>query len=111
MKPKKPKKFKPRIKVAPPSQRHRSAMDYDRKQLKEDLNKALKSIGLDDTLVVDEVMPTELEEKIKNFRVDGLTFDDWLDKCKNDMNEAIKEPPRKHWFDSFMSIFGFRRNK
>jgi hypothetical protein len=41
---KKPKKVKPRIKVAPPSKRHKSIKDYDRKALKKE-DQENKKIG------------------------------------------------------------------
>lgn len=105
------KKPKPRIKVAPPSKRHKSARDYDRKELKNELNKSIKEIGLDDVLEIDEVKQTPIF--IKNNAVKDLRDAYWERHTSIKPSEELKEAlkPKKSWHlvDYLMNIFGFKR--
>lgn len=75
----KTKKIKPRIPVAPPSKRHKSVKDYDRKNLKKEDRKASRKISSNKALkkpILDETEETEKSE---------------------------------YWFDYFFEIFGLKR--
>lgn len=89
---KKPKKVKPRVKVAPPSKRHKSAKDYDRKLF----NK--KDCEVLNGYAIDTVEPIEFKEPI--------IYD--MDKKE----QVIKSYKSKYtWVDSFLWLFGFKRQK
>ena len=100
---KKPKKSKSRIKVAPPSKRHKSVKDYDKKASRQETKDALG------------------KEKAQNIYA-GSSFEDFLDseripdmvvldaaerQWKTDVIES--EEPKKSWADYFFAIFGFKR--
>lgn len=102
---KKPKKVKPRIKVAPPSKRHKSKKDYNRKANKQ--NKILD----------------ELAEETQKL---GLYEAEFLDNSKSTTNLHLQTPVscigletespecqklEKSWVDYFFSIFNFKRSK
>ena len=102
---KKPKKSKPRIKVAPPSKRHKSVKDYDRKVSKkvtvnnqeECFDKISDAVSSGARVVEGSILKA----------IESADFDKIERQCKTDIIES--EEPKKSWVDSFFAIFGFKR--
>ncbi len=105
---KKPKKPKSRIKVAPPSKRHKSVKDYDRKVSKkvtvdnqeECFDKISDAVSSGARVVEGSVL-----KAIES--ADFADFDKIERQWKMDVIES--EEPEKSWIDYFFAIFGFKR--
>ena len=95
---KKPKRPKRRIKVAPPSKRHKSVKDYDRKSMGQEIKEALE-----------DVLEQERTEKKSKATLKKLAdeFDAAERQWKTEVIESHET--KKTWVDSFLAIFGFKR--
>ena len=109
---KKPKHPKPRVKVAPPSKRHKSVKDYDRKSMGQEIKEALE-----------DVLEQERNEKKSKAALKKLAdeFEAAERQWKTNVIESHEsnrpfwneELPKSQnsWVDSFLAVFGFKRSK
>jgi hypothetical protein len=113
---KKSKKVKPRIKVAPPSKKHKSKKDYNRKT---------KTASLAQTILEDQARNPYAGSRFEDFmKLEQECFGLTTEKCDctpekgcldnepelaKESTQAHNEQQKMSWIDNFFSIFGFKR--
>jgi len=110
---KKPKRPKPRIKVAPPSKKHKSKKDYDRRSLKAKTKEALDSVSLSHNNIVDGDGVARYIPQIEF--TDHLVHNGELSIVQTCVGLETESPEcqkiANSWVDYFFAIFGFKRKK